>query len=1109
MAVDAKPKGATPPSDKEWISRALASMPDPAIAPRPAPPPPSFAPASRVANDDRQSIGELLRGLQLRPARRGHLIAAIISLNWIVAGIIGGLVYLPELQTTVLHGPAAVPVLLGLGALLVVPVSFFFMLAHMSGRAKELRLVTESMASLALRLAEPHAAAQQAINQVSDTLRREVNAMTLAVDHALMRAGDLETRVNGQVAALERAHRDAETYARELSEHLTEQHEHISEQSAQVRGAVEAGRDYSEKATGSVQAFLQNIDARVDAKVNELSQSLEDALTRFQQAVESRSSEVDDSLGARAQAMMASVNESGRDLAAALDRRIKDATVVLDSRAAEIEELLGAKIDLLDGTLQHRLVSIAQTLDARVANLEDIAAGRAFEAATQIEIHAKATADSLDSHLGQLTQSIKINAAEASGLVEQRSKAASDLLLGRLEQIVQAIEGRAGEARSSLSKLADDIERRIMAAAVTAGNAIGDETGASEGKLAALSANITTALSENAQYVERTLLGASAEAARSFVGQADHIAAALRGNAAEMTQLLDTKSSGLLLAVQQRSQEFAAEVTRATEQAVSLLDTQGASFARSVTENGGRISGEIAAASQAATEALGRCVRESEQAAINAIEHSKQTTSASVAEMREVHSLMRTESIGMFERLREANVLLREALHNSQESMSTLEKKLGKKLAELVATMKTVSTRSGTVTAELQSHIGSFQDSALKVLDDLSQLAAQFESHGHSLVQTVDLIDNINQRTVDTVNSRGAVLDTLVTTLDSRASDFEQRLMRFSHILDESLESATARTRDIGLLVAEASSNGVRAIAEQYELVRSTVDQENHRTADMMRSVYQATVGEAQNTLQQSAERFTELLQGIKRMASDMQRELEVTREELRRGVLDIPRETADSMTQMRQVIIDQVEALTELHRIVAKHGRSPGVAETHRPLPDAPVAEPSRAERPRRDAPPPRLPPVAPRADNPGQRGSWLTDLLHRASRNSEPGPAGKGDDRYAIDSLDSLSADIARMIDHDSVAELWDRYNRGERNVFSRRLYTPQGQRAFDEIRARYKTDRDFKHTVDRYMSEFERLIEDVSRDDRGQTMMRTYLTSETGKVYTMLAHAAGRFD
>ena len=47
------------------------------------------------------------------------------------------------------------------------------------------------------------------------------------------------------------------------------------------------------------------------------------------------------------------------------------------------------------------------------------------------------------------------------------------------------------------------------------------------------------------------------------------------------------------------------------------------------------------------------------------------------------------------------------------------------------------------------------------------------------------------------------------------------------------------------------------------------------------------------------------------------------------------------------------------------------------------------------------------------------------------------------------------------------------------------------------------------DRWIAEFERLLEEVSRDDRGQVVARTYLTSETGKVYTMLAHAAGRLD
>jgi len=106
-------------------------------------------------------------------------------------------------------------------------------------------------------------------------------------------------------------------------------------------------------------------------------------------------------------------------------------------------------------------------------------------------------------------------------------------------------------------------------------------------------------------------------------------------------------------------------------------------------------------------------------------------------------------------------------------------------------------------------------------------------------------------------------------------------------------------------------------------------------------------------------------------------------------------------------------------------------------------------------------------------------------------------------------LSVDIARMIDHDAAAELWDRYKSGERNVFTRRLYTIQGQKTFDDIRKKYHSDFEFKQTVDRYVGEFERLLEEVARDDRGQMLTRTYLTSETGKVYTMLAHAAGHFN
>jgi hypothetical protein len=256
-----------------------------------------------------------------------------------------------------------------------------------------------------------------------------------------------------------------------------------------------------------------------------------------------------------------------------------------------------------------------------------------------------------------------------------------------------------------------------------------------------------------------------------------------------------------------------------------------------------------------------------------------------------------------------------------------------------------------------------------------------------------------------------------------------------------------------------------------------------------------------------------------------MQRELETTRSELRKGILELPQETADSAAQMRRVIVDQIEALAELNRIVARHGRGvdaadmarrgardePVVANVGRGSTVRPIAPETRTPPPPRQQPERGAPPAAGGADG---RSGWLSDLLTRASRDEgpQPGPAARGDDRparHSIESLDSISVDIARMIDHDAATELWDRYKRGERNVFTRRLYTLQGQQTFDEIRKRYRADREFKQTVDRYIAEFERLLDEVSRDDRGSVVARTYLTSETGKVYTMLAHAAGRFD
>ena len=123
--------------------------------------------------------------------------------------------------------------------------------------------------------------------------------------------------------------------------------------------------------------------------------------------------------------------------------------------------------------------------------------------------------------------------------------------------------------------------------------------------------------------------------------------------------------------------------------------------------------------------------------------------------------------------------------------------------------------------------------------------------------------------------------------------------------------------------MSESSAEGTRAISEQYERVRENAEDERQRSAGGNAGDLRADRRRHPGAVPDANERFAEAVQGMKQMAAEMQRELEATRTELRRGVFELPQETAESAAQMRRVIVDQIEALAELNRIVARHGRN------------------------------------------------------------------------------------------------------------------------------------------------------------------------------------------
>jgi hypothetical protein len=106
-------------------------------------------------------------------------------------------------------------------------------------------------------------------------------------------------------------------------------------------------------------------------------------------------------------------------------------------------------------------------------------------------------------------------------------------------------------------------------------------------------------------------------------------------------------------------------------------------------------------------------------------------------------------------------------------------------------------------------------------------------------------------------------------------------------------------------------------------------------------------------------------------------------------------------------------------------------------------------------------------------------------------------------IDGLHSMSIDLARSLDNTLPEELWNRYRRGEKSIFTKKLLKTKDQ---DRIRNLYKESGDFRRYVDQYRRSFNQLLEETEQSEHSQMLFETYASSEIGKVYLMLTDALG---
>ncbi|MDO8288955.1 MAG: hypothetical protein Q7T44_07030 [Parvibaculum sp.] len=338
--------------------------------------------------------------------------------------------------------------------------------------------------------------------------------------------------------------------------------------------------------------------------------------------------------------------------------------------------------------------------------------------------------------------------------------------------------------------------------------------------------------------------------------------------------------------------------------------------------------------------------------------------------------------------------------------------------------------------------------------------------------------------------------------------------------IEEMREAATALTEELNRAATEA----IAATTDDLRIATSAMTSEVTRAAAALTENISTRAHDLRDVVNQSladndmaAERFNAAMIRLGGTAREVGNSLDHAAADLEARMALLPEEAAQGAAALTQVLQDQVAALAAIADIVVRHAR---VLDRSSPLPAPATTTPQFAQ--------PAPPPHATRGDFAGigqtmtpqgtPRAWGIPELLAAAGRGQEATPAVptrpvESENEFqrtslqVIETLQALAVDLDRALEQSPSPDLWQRYQAGERNVFARRLYNISGRQLYDRIAVKYRAEAEFREHVDRFVELFERLIGAASSRDRDNILVETYLTSDTGKVYLMLAQASGR--
>ncbi len=396
---------------------------------------------SRIAaNDDAPSIGGLIYALNQRPSNRPYKVAALTSIVWGVLTLGFAAVYLTTIITS---ADSLIAVLarfetLTVAATLICPIGIFWLFAYLAQRGEELRLRSNAMTEVAIRLAEPDRMAEQSVASLGQAVRRQVSFMNDAVTRALGRAGELEALVHSEVSALERSYEDNERKIRNLIQELAGERDALVNTSGRVTDTLKVLGD-------EVPALIDKLSNQ-QLKLAEIIEGAGQNLTALESAIGTQSDRLETTVGERTHHLEVVLDGYREAIDATIAGRTENIQTVFEEYARALDTTLANRAEALDIQLVERTRALDEAFMERLQLFDDSIMRSTMAVDGTISEKAATLSNAMDQHARNLTEALGRQALELDENLMHGINAVRRTSESIARQSIKAIEGLAGQS---------------------------------------------------------------------------------------------------------------------------------------------------------------------------------------------------------------------------------------------------------------------------------------------------------------------------------------------------------------------------------------------------------------------------------------------------------------------------------------------------------------------------------------------------------------------------------------------------------------------------------------------------------------------------------------